>query len=364
MRVIKLEQEEVHLSHNLHNLKHRYELIRKLEKTNVEYRNSLLDQHSRLKTVSWFQKFLEESQNCPLCKSHNNESKESILKLIEVNDDIINRGARNKDTFLTVSQENMKLKGEIGQKEKRINEIRKEIISLRSSSQSVDRRLQNIFEISRFVGNLEAEIKNYENFNDNSDILDKIQELNTRIEQLESSINEKLMLQRLSSAKNQVDKKISHYSEIFKAENWNDRIIFDEDNLTISFISESGRESPLFEIGSGANYMAYHLSTILALHEFFSDMKNSPVPSFIFFDQPSQVYFPDKSEEEESEDMDRVKKIFMAMSESIIRTNNNVQIIAIEHVGEHAWDGLDNVYLNKRWRGSSDDSYLIPLNWI
>jgi hypothetical protein len=45
------------------------------------------------------------------------------------------------------------------------------------------------------------------------------------------------------------------------------------------------------EIGSGVNWVGYHLLALLALHRYFIE-KRRPVPAFLILDQPSQVYFP------------------------------------------------------------------------
>lgn len=47
--------------------------------------------------------------------------------------------------------------------------------------------------------------------------------------------------------------------------------------------------------------MGYHIATLLALHEYFVDLKWNPVPQFLIIDQPSQVYFPEKIIQNQSE---------------------------------------------------------------
>ena len=44
-------------------------------------------------------------------------------------------------------------------------------------------------------------------------------------------------------------------------------------------------------MGSGANWVGFHLITHLALHRHFVQ-HGRPVPAFLFLDQPSQVYYP------------------------------------------------------------------------
>ena len=44
-------------------------------------------------------------------------------------------------------------------------------------------------------------------------------------------------------------------------------------------------------LGSGENWVGYHLIAHFAIHKWFVSQER-PVPRFLFVDQPSQVYFP------------------------------------------------------------------------
>ena len=120
--------------------------------------------------------------------------------------------------------------------------------------------------------------------------------------------------------------------------------------------------------------MGYHVAALLALHEHFiklGEREGSPVPQFLFIDQPTQAFFPErlgarakqeKPEEPEmdSDDVARVQRIFRAVSEAIQRTRSRLQIIIIDHVGETAWEGISDVRVIERWR---DGEALIPTDW-
>jgi hypothetical protein len=46
-----------------------------------------------------------------------------------------------------------------------------------------------------------------------------------------------------------------------------------------------GSEDFLWEIGSGSNWLSYHMAITLALHQFFLSLPSCPVPNFIVNDQ-------------------------------------------------------------------------------
>lgn len=104
----------------------------------------------------------------------------------------------------------------------------------------------------------------------------------------------------------------------------------------------------LDEMGSGANWLACHLSLFLSFLHLSCSNSKSIIPSFLMIDQPSQVYFPrtakknelNDSEDEEKfdENIKQVINIFKVLNEEIdlIHKNTNIkpQIIVLEHAKE------------------------------
>lgn len=140
----------------------------------------------------------------------------------------------------------------------------------------------------------------------------------------------------------------------------------DYKNLTVEVDGEDGRKDYLWEIGSGSNWLAYHISTILGLQEYFSTFQSS-VPNFVVFDQPSQVYFPhssaDGGEVHDLGDLDReaVKSIFTTMAKCISNVNNNMQILVLEHADSSIYGDVQGINEVCVWR---DGEKLIPFEWI
>lgn len=118
----------------------------------------------------------------------------------------------------------------------------------------------------------------------------------------------------------------------------------------------------LSEMGSGANWLSCHLSLFLSLLHFFAVQKASVMPSFLFIDQPSQVYFPpiktefvDFEGKEKDKEVVTVEKMYITILdeiELIFKTAGfRPQIIITDHVdhmdlGEYNF----NDYVRRRWR--------------
>lgn len=90
----------------------------------------------------------------------------------------------------------------------------------------------------------------------------------------------------------------------------------------------------LSDMGSGANWLAFHLSAALGMLRLFCSYPKSCMPSFLFLDQPSQVYFPD-SYSQVSEDTERVQEIYINILREIHRIRADAgyypQVIVLDH---------------------------------
>jgi hypothetical protein len=124
----------------------------------------------------------------------------------------------------------------------------------------------------------------------------------------------------------------------------------------------------LWEIGSGANWLSYHVAAMIGLHELFLSQPGNPVPSFLVLDQPSQVYFPRTLAREASEghdptlgdeDVAAVRKVFVTLAEGT-NANEGLQIIVLDHAGEDVWGDID-LHVVDVWRNRRA---LVPTTWL
>lgn len=132
----------------------------------------------------------------------------------------------------------------------------------------------------------------------------------------------------------------------------------------------------LRSIGSGANWLNAHLFLFLALADFFYDQKKSTVPTLLFLDQPSQVYFPaikdtgnvfspeENSATSVDDDLKAVNKVFSLLFKFCKDHQDDIQIIVTDHADDLTIEGLDNFesIVKARWRKDGDG--LVDMNLI
>jgi hypothetical protein len=179
--------------------------------------------------------------------------------------------------------------------------------------------------------------------------------------ELLKQVDADVIAQRKEDALLLISKYAQHYGRIVELENNDALIKLDTKELTVRIISERGESAWLYQIGSGANHLGYHVATLLALHEFFVTKPIPYVPSLLILDQPSQTQFPDDLDEEaEQEEMLAVHKAFQALDDAVSRTNGALQVIVSEHAGKAVYEGIKRIRVIERWRRGRK---LIPWHW-
>ena len=132
------------------------------------------------------------------------------------------------------------------------------------------------------------------------------------------------------------------------------------------------RDDFLWEIGSGSNWLSYHLAIMLGLQQFFLSQAHSVVPSLLVIDQPSQVYFPKllvqrggegqpEPRFDRDEDVAAVHKAFAVLSRVVTAANGKLQALVLDHAPQTVWGDLPGIHLVEEWR---DGRALVPVEWL
>lgn len=197
---------------------------------------------------------------------------------------------------------------------------------------------------------------------DFSNLKGQINQLEREIDELESKISQEEKEERLAAILNKINLQMSTWSSNLDIEYRGDPIRFDLKRLTL--IADTFKESiPLMQMGSGANWVSYHLLIHFALHTHFIQ-HSRPIPRFLVLDQPSQVYYPpDKDDNPElrgfqSADEIAVKQMFDFMFEVTEKLEGKFQVIVTDHARLRYPEFEESIV--EIWR---DGMKLIPSSW-
>lgn len=269
----------------------------------------------------------------------------------------------------SLDKETLNLRSQLNELTKELASIRQEIRALEKQSEEVNKYNTQGELVARFIGRLEEALRLYQSTDVLTKLINEIKELQSEQNRLSKIVSENEISRKLDVVLDKIQRTTGKLLPYLDGE-WPEspvRLIIND--LTVK-VSRGERDDYLWETGSGANWLAYHIATTLALQWIFTRDSQHPVPSLLIYDQPSQVYFPvrqagaisveNNEPDWQDEDIIAVRKVFEVLDKFIASTKGQFQFIVLDHANEEVWNSLVNVHLVEEWRGSA----LIPYKWI
>ena len=324
-----------------------------------DYRLSLDTAKDRLIHLGWFEKHLSESQECPICHSSQVGGGHDLDRVMKIAEEYRLLLENLDETPPQLNKEEADLSSELRNLERRLTDIRMRRAALEDATDTLAAKRQQVRQVYLFVGRVQQALQNFEHGGDLDLKEQQLKQLKEKIKELQSHLDQNNRKDRERQIGNKLVRRIQDYGRILELEHFDSVAELNRRELTLRFLRD-GRHDFLWEIGSAANWMGYHIATLLSLHEHFLTVPMCPVPTFLIIDQPSQAYFPEGVPDEESTDVKGVKKIFSALDEFFSTTEGKVQIIVTEHAGDNTWKGCSNVDAVQTWRHGEA---LIPEDW-
>jgi hypothetical protein len=185
----------------------------------------------------------------------------------------------------------------------------------------------------------------------------------SKVALLEQELDPEAARERLETFLSFIGRYMTEYSTKLELEHRGSQLRLDTRNLTVIADTLNG-PVPLFRMGSGENWVGYHVLAHLALHKWFRQ-KDRPVPGFLFLDQPSQAHYPPENDVEGSidtlrnEDQAAVLQLFQLISDAAAELAPELQVVVLDHA-DLKTDWFENSVI-ERWRGGSK---LVPQTWL
>lgn len=365
-----LETEEREVSRQLTTMRHRLEEMNRMRSGVNQYEAAIGLQRGRLKLSSWLVAHTDGAADCPMCGSHTDSAIRKLEVLSARLQEVEAEVGHDKEVPAAFDRELQRVTAEVGQETERLRsvQIRKRALSGRSTQAS--ERQFAAKKAERFVGNLESALDLHRRLGSDSDLVDEVGRLRESVQRLEAELREQDLDSRKRRALLAVNTHAGRLLPFLDVENANDPISLEISDLTIK-VRGADRDDYLSEIGSGSNWLSYHLAMLLALHQFYLAQPSSPVPGFMVLDQPSQVYFPKRvvtrpGEEVEEpifrdEDIDAVRKAFEVMGQVVLKAEGKLQLIVLDHASRDVWGDIPGVVGLREWR---DGIKLVPMKWL
>ncbi|MBY0540260.1 MAG: DUF3732 domain-containing protein, partial [Campylobacterales bacterium] len=329
---------------------------RLIENLKIEYSN-IKSQMQHVDTANLklqVKQDIHYSKHCPTCNSEINEvievfeiAKQKILNektfLQNVNRDILEEKLQNMKEKIDIEKASLKA-------------LNKEFIELNYDSEEIKTikgKEQLLYEIKGMIKKNIQTIIDYENKSSNDSQIEVLQQ---ELERLEKE----LIKIDIKKKKQEAELYIGNYStEMLKTLSF-DKEDYGEPNLKFdikdvtSYQQANNNIFYLSDIASAENHLSFHLSVFLGLHKYILEHEQSILPSLIFLDQPSQVYFPkEENFTDGTGDIKKVEDMYKSIIKFIEEANqismfNKIQLIIVDHFySEEDW--YQKYLVEPRW---------------
>jgi len=368
-----LNVEEREVSRELTTLRHRLEEMNRMRVGADQYDAAITLQRGRLQLSSWLVEHTDDRADCPMCGSHTDSAKKKLHLLSARLREVEAEAGVDKEVPAAFDRELQRVTTEVGQTTERLRSVQIRKRALSGRSDEARQRQFSAQRAERFVGNVEAALDLHRRLGSDSELVEEVARLKELVQRLEGELREQDVESRKRRALAAVNGYAGRLLPLLDVENPQDPISLEINDLTIK-VRGPDRDDHLSEIGSGSNWLAYHLAVLLALHQFFLAQRNSPVPAFLVLDQPSQVYFPKRvvtrvedqeANEEEprlrDEDVDAVRMAFDVMGKVVLSAKGQLQLIVLDHASRDVWGDVEGVVGLPEWRNGIK---LVPMEWL
>lgn len=367
-----LREQEREIDRRIADRRRRLRRLRSLRGTVADYGDILADQRDRVRGVGWFKAAIADD-HCVLCGSDSGAALRALEELEGPLAELEDLAEGTRTAPPVVDREILAIERELIEAEQALIEGRRTRVAAERTVDLERGRTQSLESVYRFIGNTEQALQMLGEVEGEGGLEARAAMLRQRAEELDRLLDQNRRREREGDVSRLITSTVRRTIELLGISGAEGVPIFDQRELNIKF-QRDGLNHPdfLWEIGSGENWMAYHLATMLALHHVFLRRGgNNPVPTFLVIDQPSQVYFPSdtykefvekdgsRDVEESREDLERTRRIFQTLAQAR-QGLAGLQIIVLDHADRDTWGGVDGVEEVANWRGGAA---LIPSSW-
>lgn len=323
--------------------------------------NSFTEKLNELKQQTSTAKIETEKYTCPLCGQKCQEIAKNDSKLIEATEWLNNELQITKKYTADFSEDIRKLKEAHLKIDQKIRNVWKQIKTIKekfiSSKSLVSKKEKVNYAKARIA--LYAEMSSSGIFETVDGDIEKLKE---KIAKLEEKIKgfdvDKKMLKAESFLSNNMNRLslTLDFEEEYRPIDLNFGLT--DGSFDIHQHQASNNNIYLYEMGSGANWVSCHIALFLSFLHYFAAQENSPMPLIMFFDQPSQVYFPQGADQNDitQADLLAVNKMYKTIFDEIKYIGKDTGILPQMIIVDHVYgDNLDckeefNNYIRCNWR--------------
>jgi DNA repair ATPase RecN len=365
----RLQAEREDITHELRVARDQLEAAKELTADRRGYSQEAHAQILRLKSIELFASQGDEehqSGTCPLCQSAlldgdvapSVHAIQSSLARLDTQVRHVEDRAPQMQAVVT------SLEGKVADLKSRLRDNRERLEAIQRESARLQQYRDRNARRAHILGRISLYLESVPELEDGSDLQRQIADLQAQVTTLEEELSDDTVQERVQSALSIISRDMNRWATDLQLEHAEFPLRLDLRRLTVVADGVDG-PIPMVRMGSGENWVGYHLIAHFALHHWFVERRR-PVPRFIFIDQPSQVYFPEDENWQRQEngtggvgeDRQKVRSMYKLAYDVVQLLGGQFQVIVTDHANINEQWFQDCVV--ERWR---EGRKLIPAEW-
>ena len=317
---------------------------------------------------------------CPFCHTEKDNLRQSAEKLQQAITKVSGNLAQARPMKAKFESSLIDVQRETETISKALTELNQQIAEIEKANQQLTEQKSLYENIIMQKAKLFAFLDTL-NMADDAELEREIKELTKQLKKITDSLKEYDVQKGLAQASEKVNEYMAEIGSHFEFETSYKPINlhFSFETFDLYHLTPEGEKIYLRSMGSGANWLYCHVTLFLALHKYFAELgEKCAIPSVLFLDQPTQVYFPNfnrdtsesfdeqKSREAEhrtnkerpvDEDIKAVENLFSRLSiycnELELHNGFSPQIIVTDHADDLTLTNnvlFESLVNGNRWR--------------
>jgi hypothetical protein len=357
-----LEERRRQLRAELQELRDEITDLNRLSREASEFEHEAREQQARLSSIGLIAADPGSHETCPLCDSELGTPVPSVTEL--------QRSLAGLERQLgSVRRDAPRLQARIAElervrteREEDLKAVQRDITARIAANERLRIEQDQFTEQARVAGRISYYLENALAVVSDEGVRLRIARVRAEIAELERSLDQETIEERLTTALSLVGRDLTTYAGMLQLEHGDNTLRLDRKNLTVVADTVDGPLS-LPQIGSGENWVGYHVAAHLALHKLFA-ARGRPIPAFLMIDQPSQAHYPPDRDVgeisgQEDEDQAAVARLYRLLFDYCRELAPMMQVIVTDHV-ELLQDWF-RAAMVQRWR---DGIKLVPATWL
>jgi hypothetical protein len=358
----ELEERRRNVRSQLQDIREEIGDLERLQRETTAFEKEAGEQRARLSAIGLVSGDATAHDQCPLCDSHLSIPVPSV-------DDLEHSLRALEAQLLTVQRDSPRLQGRLQDLERQrggfveeLRTIQRDISQRIAENERLRAEQTQFMEQARVRGRIGYYLEKVEIVAADEGLRLAVARTRAEVDELAKAIDQEALEERVMTALGVVARELTRYAGILGLEHGENPLRLDRKNLTVVADTIEG-PLPLTQIGSGENWVGYHLAAHMALHKLFR-ARRRPVPAFLMIDQPSQAHYPPDSDVGavtgmEGEDHQAVARLYRTLYDFVGELNAGMQVIVTDHV--ELLQPWFRESIRERWR---DGIKFVPMDWL